>query len=129
MAVSSGALSPVRSYTEVWETTVVFDIGAAGAHTVKYGRGISSVTRQAAGQFTVNFTDVGGALLDLEVRYQSVAAGVPVIGKLVVDSFVASPNGGGSALFEVFSVTTTPVRVDPASGSDGVITARFLKSL
>lgn len=129
MASAPGSLSDVLSYTEVWQTTVVFDVGATGAHTVKYGRGISSITRQAAGQFTVNFTDVGGALLDLDIRYQGVAAGVPVIGKLVVDSFVASPSGGGSALFEVFSVTTTPVRVDPASGSDCVITPRFLKSL
>jgi len=126
MAGSPGNLAPVRDTNETWTTTCVFDIGGTGAHTKRLGKGILSVTRQNTGQFTANFTDVGGALIDLDVKIQSPAAAVPQIGKYVVDSFSASAK---SAQFEVYSVTTTPVRIDPVSGYDVVITAKWLKTL
>lgn len=129
MANAPGSLSPVSSYTEVWQTTVTFDVGATGAHTAKNGRGISSITRQGAGQFTVNFTDVGGALLDLDVKYKCAAATEPPVASEVVDSFTASASGGGSAQFEVWEIDETAARVDPPNGSDCVVTARFLKTL
>lgn len=129
MAVAPGAVSNVNSYTEIWETVVAFDVGATGAHTLKLGRGISGITRSAAGQFQVTFTDVGGYLLDLDISYESVAGTAPVISQKVADSLVVNAAGGGTALFEVWSVTTTPVRVDPVSGSDAVVTVRWLKTL
>lgn len=133
MAVAPGSLSPVSSYTEVWQTTVVFDVGATGAHTLKYPsttcRGISAITRQAAGQFTCVFTDVGGALLNMDVRYKCAAGTEPPVTQEVVDSFTALAPGGGTALFEVWDIDETQVRIDPPTGCDAVVTVTWLKTL
>lgn len=118
-------LSPVLNYGDVWEITAVFDVGATGAHTLKYGKGIPTVTRSAQGKFVANFTDVGGQLLSLTVAVKQAADTESLVARETVDSFSRSAK---TAAFEVWEIDETAQQVDPPSGSDVVITARWLRT-
>ncbi len=119
-----GNLSPARVNGDIWEVCCVFDIGASGAHTLKYGNGISGVTRSDTGKFVVNFTDVGSQLLSLDVKVKGAADAEVPIGRETVDTFSRSAK---TVAFEVWDIDETAAQVDPASGTDVVITAKFLK--
>ena len=120
-----GPLAPVRSYGDTWEILCVFDIGASGAHTLKYGKGISSVTRNAAGKFVVNFTDVGAQMLSMDVQVKRAADAESLVCRETVDSFSRSAK---TCAYECWEIDETAAQVDPASGDDVVIRATFLKT-
>lgn len=114
-------LNPVRNKGELWTMTCVFDVGASGAHALKYGKGMS-VAKSATGKYTVTFTDVDGILVDLEVRYHSAADAESLVPRCTVDSFSRSAK---TAAFEVWEIDETAAQVEPASGTDCVIVATF----
>ncbi len=120
------ALSPVRAYDEIWEVIGIYTIGASGAHTKQYGgKGIRSVTRDAEGQFTVLFTDVGSQLLDLKVTvWRTEGSGEGLVIAPKIDSFSRSAK---TVEFEVWEIDETANNVDPASGDRVTIRATFLK--
>jgi hypothetical protein len=120
------ALSPKRAYDEVWEVIGTFTIGTDGAHTKQFGgRGIASVARDAAGQFTVTFTDVGSQLVDLDVRvWRTGTTGTPLVSAPTKDSFSRTAK---TAKFETWTSTGTTAKADPASGDRVTIRATFLK--
>lgn len=119
------ALSPQRCYDETWEIIGTFTIGASGAHTKQYGgRGISSISRSAAGKFQINMTDVGGRILDVDVKYWQTTGTAPLMVEPTVDSFSATAK---TVLFEVYDADT-PALTDPPSGALATVRVRFLKS-
>lgn len=124
--MSLSAVSPVRSTTEIYETIGLFDVGASGAMTIKYGKGFASVVETATGKYTITFTDVGSKLLNLEVQFHLAADSESVVPRTTVDSFDASAK---TAKFEVWEIDETAAQVEPASGSDCFIRATWLKTV
>ncbi len=120
-----GTGAPVISTVEVWEQISVFDVGASGAHTKKYGNGMS-VTRTAQGKFRINFTDVGGYLMELRIFVKGAADAESLVCRETVDSFSRSAK---TVLWECWEIDETAQQVDPPSGTDVVIVARWLKTL
>ena len=126
-----GNASPIRCGTEVWKTIAVFDVGASGAMTLKYGKGVVSCAKTGTGAYTVTFTeDVGPVLLDMAVRFQTVAADETLCPHYVVDSFDKTTDPEApTALFEVNEIDETEALVEPASGSDCYIECTWLKTV
>ena len=126
MANAPGSITPVRAATEIWETVVLLDVGASGAMTVKYGKGISSVAATATGKYTVTFTEVGSKLLDMQVSFHLAANAESYVARPTVDSFSASAK---TAAFEVWEIDETQAQKEPASGSDCCIRVTWLKTV
>lgn len=125
-----GSLVPVRSYGEVWKTVVQLDVGASGAMTVKYGKGIVSVAATATGKYTVTFTpDVGAKLMDMDVKFHMAADSESLVARMTVDSFDNSTPTAPIAKFEVWEIDETAAQVEPASGSDCFIECTWLKTV
>lgn len=124
--MSIGMVSPVRNTTEIIEVSALFDVGASGACTLKYGKGIASVSETATGKYTVTFTDVGEKLLNMDAVFHLAADSETITTRPTVDSFDLSAK---TAKFEVWEIDETAAQVEPASGSDLFIRATFLKTV
>lgn len=121
--MTTGALNPVRAGDEVIELIAVFDVGSSGDMTLKYGHGIASCADTATGKYTVTFTDPPPVLLSLLVTFKDDTGVDPLVAQEVVDTFSLADK---KAYFEVSDMAGT--LAEPASGSDCVIRATFLKT-
>lgn len=128
--MATGALPIVRSGDEIITMTAVYDIGAAGAHTKNAavpGRAFTSVTRNSAGSYTVNFSDniPQGFFLGMTVDLAKVAAAGPSNTRYTKASYSGSLR---TASYENWSVGTTPAITELVSGDQVLITAKWLKT-
>ena len=66
---------------EVVEYFAVVTIGATGAPTLTIGKGITSITRNSAGQYTIRLQDASAKLLSCSVMFDSgtSAAAAPMV--------------------------------------------------
>lgn len=66
---------------EVVEYFAVVTIGSTGAPTLTIGKGISSITRNSAGQYTLRLQDASAKLLGVNVMFNSgtSAAAAPIV--------------------------------------------------
>lgn len=127
-AIGLGSTKPVRSKTEVNQVTCAFDIGASGAHTLKYGTGMS-VARTAAGKYTVTFQEAGMILLDFYVNHWPAVDAQPLDCSARIGTFTAPTAAADATVkYEAWDNDTT-AQTELASGDRVVITAVFLKSL
>lgn len=126
-----GNVAPIRAPMRIWKSCAVFDVGASGAMTKKYGQGFVSVAKTNTGEYTVTFTpDVGAVLLNMDVQFQTVADEETLQPHYIVDSFDKTTNPlAPTALFEVNEIDETEALVEPASGSDCYIECTWLETV
>lgn len=118
-------LSRILSQGETWRTVAVFDVAANGAMTLKYGKGVASITETAQGKHTITFTDVGGYPLMANCRVKQAAGTAALVVNECVDAFSQSAK---TLTVEIWDLAT-PALARPPSGSDFVVEVTWLKSL
>lgn len=89
-------------------------IAAAGAPTLVMAasKGIASIARNSAGQYTVTLSDAYVGLLDMDITDLN-AAGIPVSPNMGIISDAVNVKGGGTVVFQLSAAGTA---TDPASG-------------
>lgn len=124
----------VRAFDEVLEAVSSWDIGATGAHTKTAsvpGTLFSSVTRTAAGKYTVNFTNgvPKGPFLGLEVEIHRAVDAAPLLPRQSVSTYTSETAATPATVkYETWNVANAPVQTELASGDTVKIRARWLKT-
>lgn len=120
-----GSLDPMRANGEYVTHVATFDIGASGAHTKEYGSGMS-VARNAAGKYTITFSEWGPVLMDLKVTHyaQADASGLHC---RPTDGTFATTATSATVDYEAWDLAT-PTQTEIPSGDRVCITAVFKKT-
>ena len=128
-------LSVTRSGSEYQEFVGLYDIGATGAHTLNCGgAGITSVTRTAAGKYTINVSPAVaplGPLMHVELIHFPIANAGPKNlrpTQTAADTKPAANGTPGAVLYESWSVGTSPAQVELESGCQVFIRLTYLKT-
>lgn len=97
---------------EVVEYFAVVTVGATGAPTLTIGKGITSIVRDSAGQYTLTMKDTSAKLLGCEVMFNSgtSAAAAPMV---VVESDLLSSTK--KLILQCRAIDNTTA-TDPADG-------------
>lgn len=100
------------------------NIGAAGAPTlvVANSKGITSIVRNSAGNYTVTFDDTYSKFLSFWVGYRVSGGASPAAPSNTVKTVVLNTNGTATVNFVLFNATTP---TDPANGEELFIEATF----
>jgi hypothetical protein len=127
------SISIQRASDEIVTMSSKWDIGASGAHTKVSGvpgTGFASVSRTAAGKYTITFSrgaPVGG-LLDVQITHWPAANAEPRVCMPTKATYTAeTASAGATVAYEAWKLTT-PAQVELASGDQVTITATFLKT-
>jgi hypothetical protein len=97
---------------QVVEIFAVVTIGASGAPTLSRGKGISSITRNSAGQYTILLQDVYQQLLDCSVSIDSGTSAAAAPMWVVEDETVSSTK---NVILQFRAIDNSTV-TDPADG-------------
>lgn len=124
----------MRSGGEFLTYYAKYDIGASGAHTKATnnpGIGFGTVSRTAAGKFTVNFAPgLGvGDLVDFRITVWKATDTEGPVPRPTDGSFIApTASAAGSVKWELWDIDETAAQVDPASGDTISYCAVFSKT-
>lgn len=127
------SLNPMRSGDEVLHLYSKWNIGSTGAHTKTpfcVGTGFASVTRTAAGKYTVTFARgiPTGPLLDLVLTHWAAADAANMNLRPSVGTFTAETAAAAATVkYESWDNDTT-AQTELASGDQVSITAVFQKT-
>lgn len=128
------AANPVRCLDETVTILSRWDVGAAGAHTKASncnGTGISGIARTAAGKYTITFQRgmPVGPLLDLRITHWPVAdAGQKSVRPTKAGYTAETAAAAATALYEAWSIGTTPAQIELESGCQVTVEATFQKT-
>lgn len=123
-----GDQKPIRASDETYQVCCYFTIGASGAHTLVYGKGMS-VARTAAGKYTITFQKSGPVLVDLKCNpHGAVDTERPIVTPTVSGFTKATATADATALVEAWDVDETATQIELASGTAIAYTATFLKT-
>lgn len=100
-------------------------IGAAGAPTLvpANSKGIKSIVRNSAGDYTVTFADQYNKFLSFWVGFRRAAGSAPAAPTMVVKT--VSPVAAGGATLEFILFNSAGAATDPANGEELYIEATF----
>ena len=115
----------MRANAEIITQVCVFDIGASGAHTKVAGNGMS-VARDAAGKYTITFTEWGPVLAEVRVQHFAQADAGPLLARPTDGSFTTSATSATVA-YETWDLDTS-AQTELPDGDRVCITAVFFKT-
>lgn len=125
--------SNMRGDDELYTMVSQWDIGATGAHTKTAnvpGSGFASVTRTAAGKYTITFTRgklPTGRLIDVSITHWPAANAEPRVCMPTLSTYTSETDAAGATVkYEAWKLTT-PAQVELANGDKVTIKATWLK--
>lgn len=121
---SPGNAAPLRAIGEVWSVYARYTGAGAAVPTKVYGPGITSITRQGVGQYTINFQDVGAQIVDFNMLQHTAAGAGPLVGKMVNGSFSRATK---SVQVEMWDLAT-PTRTELINAVEVTIQVTFSKN-
>ncbi len=118
--------TPVKSPEELVTYVSRWTVGATGAHTKVLGKNFTSVTRTAAGKYTVLFTEVPfGPIVDCRITHWPQADAEPLVCAPSEGLYTASAK---TLLWESWVIDETAAQTEVPSGDEISISVTFLKT-